>query len=98
MQKIEGPSYLANKETHNAYLLKHPYAAKKRFINLSTTKVIVMILSAISYRAAFNFFHHFHVSIAVIEFQSRPPTIPTVRTTWYQSAVHQRRHFDLPSK
>ena len=66
MQKIEGPSYLANKETHNAYLLEHPYAAKKRFINLySTTKVIVMISSAISYRAAFNFFHHFHVSFDV---------------------------------
>ena len=39
LSRIEGPSYLANKEKHNDYLKLHPYVAKKKFINLysSTT-------------------------------------------------------------
>jgi len=35
--KIEGPSYLSNKETHNEYLWFHPFVAKKRFVNLYST-------------------------------------------------------------
>ena len=35
LDKIEGnPSYLANKDRHNAYLLDNPYVAKKKGINL----------------------------------------------------------------
>ena len=32
--RIEGASYVSNKEKHNDYLWFHPYVAKKRFINL----------------------------------------------------------------
>ena len=35
--KIEGASYVSNKEKHNDYLWFHPYVAKKRFINLYST-------------------------------------------------------------
>ena len=35
--KIEGPSFLSNKETHNEYLWFHPFVAKKRFVNLYST-------------------------------------------------------------
>ena len=35
--KIEGASYVSNKEKHNDYLWLHPYVAKKRFINLYST-------------------------------------------------------------
>ena len=34
LDKIEGPSYLDNKEKHNSYLVDNPYVAKKRNINL----------------------------------------------------------------
>ena len=34
LEKIEGPTYLANKEKHNKYLRENPYVAKKRLINL----------------------------------------------------------------
>ena len=34
LEKIEGPSYLQNKEKQNAYLVKHPYVAKKLNINI----------------------------------------------------------------
>ena len=37
LRRIEGPSYLTNKSTHNAYLRDNPYVAKKRFINLHST-------------------------------------------------------------
>ncbi|KAL5265305.1 hypothetical protein ACHWQZ_G006143 [Mnemiopsis leidyi] len=35
--RIEGPNYVINKEKHNEYLLSHPFVAKNRFINLSST-------------------------------------------------------------
>ena len=35
--RIEGASYVSNKEKHNDYLWFHPYVAKKRFINLYST-------------------------------------------------------------
>ena len=35
--RIEGASYVSNKEKHNNYLWFHPYVAKKRFINLYST-------------------------------------------------------------
>ena len=34
LEKIEGPSYLQNKEKQNDYLVKHPYVAKKLNINI----------------------------------------------------------------
>ena len=34
LEKIEGPSYLQNKEKQNDYLSKHPYVAKKLNINI----------------------------------------------------------------
>ena len=37
LSKIEGPSYISNKEKHNAYLKENPFVAKKRFINLYQT-------------------------------------------------------------
>ncbi len=36
LEKIEGPSYLLNKEKHNKYLLDNPIVAKKKGINLFT--------------------------------------------------------------
>ena len=35
--RIEGPSYVSNKERHNEYLLSYPIVAKNRFIILSFT-------------------------------------------------------------
>ena len=37
LARIEGVSYISNKEKHNDYLWFHPYVAKKRFINLYST-------------------------------------------------------------
>ena len=37
LARIEGASYISNKEKHNDYLWFHPYVAKKRFINLYST-------------------------------------------------------------
>ena len=37
IERIEGPSYVSNKIRHNEYLLSHPFVAKNRFINLSST-------------------------------------------------------------
>ena len=34
LDKIEGTSYLKNKEKHNVYLADNPFVAKKRGINL----------------------------------------------------------------
>ncbi len=34
LEKIEGNSYLVNKEKHNKYLVDNPFVAKKRGINL----------------------------------------------------------------
>ena len=34
LEKIEGPSYLSCKIKHNEYLVKNPYVAKKRNINV----------------------------------------------------------------
>ena len=34
LDKIEGPSYVHNKERHNEYLVDHPYVAKKKNINI----------------------------------------------------------------
>ena len=34
LSKIEGVGYLENKRKHNEYLVKHPYVAKKLFINM----------------------------------------------------------------
>ena len=39
LSRIEGPSYLANKEKHNKYLSSNPHVAKKRFINMYTTGI-----------------------------------------------------------
>ena len=39
LSRIEGPSYVANKDKHNAYLKLNPYLAKKKFINLQSTGV-----------------------------------------------------------
>ena len=35
--RIEGSSYVSNKEKHNNYLYFHPLVAKKRFMNLYST-------------------------------------------------------------
>ena len=35
--KIDGASYVSNKEKHNNYLWFHPYVAKKHFTNLNST-------------------------------------------------------------
>ena len=35
LSRIEGPTYLANKEKHNSYLTLNPYVAKKKFININ---------------------------------------------------------------
>ena len=37
LSRIEGPTYLANKEEHNSYLKLNPYVAKKKFINMNRT-------------------------------------------------------------
>ena len=37
LTRIEGTSYVRDKEKHNEYLWLHPYVAKKRFINLYST-------------------------------------------------------------
>ena len=37
LERIEGASYISNKEKHNDYIWFHPYVAKKRFINLNST-------------------------------------------------------------
>ena len=34
LEKIEGPSYLQNKEKQNDYLVKNPYVARKLNINI----------------------------------------------------------------
>ena len=36
LSRIEGPSYVANKEKHNVYLQLNPFVARKKFINLFT--------------------------------------------------------------
>ena len=37
LSRIEGSTYLANKEKHNAYLQLNPFVAKKKFINVNVT-------------------------------------------------------------
>ena len=37
LSRIEGPSYLSNKQEHNTFLSLNPYLAKKKFINLYCT-------------------------------------------------------------
>ena len=41
LARIEGASYISNKEKDNDYLWFHPYVAKKRFINLYSTGSLI---------------------------------------------------------